>query len=146
MSRGCPLTRHPRGPGRPTMTRKETNSAEDSVLLSLHRARDSLAGPRERPVVALLFLAEDDVALSGAASKPSANLPLPTSDARSCRYHRDPRGHPPVSDLIGSQGSRGGHPLMRPSDGPLATAGAGLATHIRVDESIRPMRTCLLPA
>jgi hypothetical protein len=39
-------------------------AGDHTILLSLHRTRDSLARLRERPQVALAFLAEGDVALT----------------------------------------------------------------------------------
>ena len=55
-------------------------AGDHTILLSLHRTRDSLARLRKRPEVALLILAEGDVALTArgrarVAEEPMADAP-----------------------------------------------------------------------
>jgi hypothetical protein len=51
-------------------------AGDDTILLSLHRTRDSLARLRKRPEVALLILAEGDVALTARGTAHVAEEPM----------------------------------------------------------------------
>jgi hypothetical protein len=51
-------------------------AGDDTILLSLHRTRDSLARLRERPEVALLVLAEGDVAFTARGTAQIVDEPM----------------------------------------------------------------------
>jgi hypothetical protein len=51
-------------------------AGDDTILLSLHRTRDSLARLRKRPQVALLILAEGDVAMTARGTARVAEEPM----------------------------------------------------------------------